>query len=103
MFASTRQLYGKPDYLPVDEKHPIRPVDVNGINKLAGEWYHLLYNNVYGIRACALRLAQAGAPGAWLEQVLCAYRVHPGGASHRQGGGSGDSQVFGARTTDRGE
>ena len=56
VFASTRQLYGKPDYLPVDEKHPIRPVDVNGINKLAGEWYHLLYNNVYGIRACALRL-----------------------------------------------
>jgi dTDP-glucose 4,6-dehydratase/UDP-glucose 4-epimerase len=40
IFASTRQLYGKPDYLPVDEKHPIRPVDVNGINKLAGEWYH---------------------------------------------------------------
>lgn len=56
VFASTRQLYGKPDYLPVDERHPIRPVDVNGINKLAGEWYHLLYNNVYGIRACALRL-----------------------------------------------
>jgi len=56
VFASTRQLYGKPDYLPVDERHPVRPVDVNGINKLAGEWYHLLYNNVYGIRACALRL-----------------------------------------------
>ena len=42
VFASTRQLYGKPDYLPVDERHPIRPVDVNGINKLAGEWYHML-------------------------------------------------------------
>ena len=56
VFASTRQLYGKPDYLPVDEKHPIRPVDVNGINKLAGESYHLLYNSVYGVRACALRL-----------------------------------------------
>ena len=56
VFASTRQLYGKPDYLPVDEDHPIRPADVNGINKLAGEWYHLLYNNVYGIRASVLRL-----------------------------------------------
>lgn len=56
MFASTRQLYERPDYLPVDEKHPIHPVDVNGINKLAGEWYHLLYNNVYGIRACELRV-----------------------------------------------
>lgn len=62
IFASTRQLYGKPDYLPVDEKHPIRPVDVNGINKLAGEWYHLLYNNVYGIRACALRLTNTYGP-----------------------------------------
>ena len=63
VFASTRQLYGKPDYLPVDEKHLIRPVDVNGINKLAGEWYHLLYNNVYGIRACALRLTNTYGPG----------------------------------------
>lgn len=63
VFASTRQLYGKPDYLPVDEDHPIRPVDVNGINKLAGEGYHLLYNNVYGIRACALRLTNTYGPG----------------------------------------
>jgi UDP-glucose 4-epimerase len=63
VFASTRQLYGRPDYLPVDEGHPIRPVDVNGINKLAGEWYHLLYNNVYGIRACALRLTNTYGPG----------------------------------------
>ena len=63
VFASTRQLYGKPEYLPVDESHPIQPVDVNGINKLAGEWYHLLYNNVYGIRACALRLTNTYGPG----------------------------------------
>jgi dTDP-glucose 4,6-dehydratase/UDP-glucose 4-epimerase len=63
VFASTRQLYGKPEYLPVDENHPIRPVDINGINKLSGEWYHLLYNNVYGIRACALRLTNTYGPG----------------------------------------
>lgn len=62
VFASTRQLYGKPDYLPVDEKHLLRPVDVNGINKMAGEWYHVLYNNVYGIRACALRLTNTFGP-----------------------------------------
>ena len=62
VFASTRQIYGKPDYLPVDEKHPLRPVDVNGINKMAGEWYHILYNNVYGIRACALRLTNTYGP-----------------------------------------
>lgn len=63
VFASTRQLYGRPEYLPVDEKHPIRPVDVNGINKLAGEWYHLLYGQVYGIEATALRLTNTYGPG----------------------------------------
>ncbi|MFA6224308.1 MAG: NAD-dependent epimerase/dehydratase family protein [Desulfomonilaceae bacterium] len=62
VFASTRQIYGKPDYLPVDEKHLLRPADVNGINKMAGEWYHILYNNVYGIRACALRLTNTYGP-----------------------------------------
>ena len=44
VFASTRQIYGKPSYLPVDEKHPLHPVDINGINKIAGEQYHLLYH-----------------------------------------------------------
>jgi UDP-glucose 4-epimerase len=56
VFASTRQIYGRPEYLPLDEQHLVNPVDVNGINKWAGEHYHLLYNNVYGIRATALRL-----------------------------------------------
>lgn len=62
VFASTRQIYGKPDYLPVDEKHLLRPTDVNGINKMAGEWYHVLYNNVYGIRACSIRLTNTYGP-----------------------------------------
>jgi len=56
VFASTRQIYGKPQYLPVDEKHPFNPVDVNGINKIAGEQYHLLYNQVHEIRSSVLRL-----------------------------------------------
>lgn len=63
VFASTRQLYGKPQYLPVDEKHPLAPVDVNGINKLAGEQLHILYHRVYNIRACALRLTNTIGPG----------------------------------------
>jgi UDP-glucose 4-epimerase len=62
VFASTRQLYGKPEYLPVDEKHRLRPVDVNGVNKMAGEWYHILYNDVFGVRACALRLTNTIGP-----------------------------------------
>ena len=63
VFASTRQLYGKPKYLPVDEKHPIEPVDVNGINKWAGEWYHILYQRVYGIPCTVLRLTNTYGPG----------------------------------------
>ncbi|MDZ7267408.1 MAG: NAD-dependent epimerase/dehydratase family protein [candidate division KSB1 bacterium] len=62
VFAGTRQQYGKPQYLPVDERHLMLPTDVNGINKMAGEMYHLLYNNVYGIRACSLRLTNTYGP-----------------------------------------
>ena len=69
VFASTRQIYGKPDYLPVGENHPLRPVDVNGINKLAGEQYHLLYSNVYGMRACALRLTNTYGPGMRIKDA----------------------------------
>jgi UDP-glucose 4-epimerase len=69
VFASTRQLYGKPDYLPVDERHLLRPTDVNGINKMAGEWYHVLYNNVYGLRACALRLTNTYGPGMRIKDA----------------------------------
>lgn len=82
VFASTRQIYGRPDYLPVDENHPLRPVDVNGINKLAGEEYHLLYSEVHGIRSTVLRLTNTIGPrmrvrdarqtflGVWIKQVL---------------------------------
>lgn len=82
VFASTRQIYGRPDYLPVDEKHPLRPVDVNGINKLAGEEYHLLYSEVHGIRSTVLRLTNTIGPrmrikdarqtfvGVWIRRLL---------------------------------
>lgn len=62
VFASTRQLYGKADYLPVDEKHPVRPTDVNGVDKAAGERYHIIYYSVYGIRTTALRLTNTYGP-----------------------------------------
>ena len=82
VFASTRQIYGRPHYLPVDEKHPLQPVDVNGINKLAGEQYHLLYSAVHGIRSTVLRLTNTIGPrmrikdarqtfvGVWIKQAL---------------------------------
>ena len=62
VYAGTRQVYGKPDRLPVDERHLVRPVDVNGVNKAAGESYHLLYNNVFGVRASSLRLTNVYGP-----------------------------------------
>lgn len=82
VFASTRQIYGRPEYLPVDERHPLRPVDVNGINKLAGEEYHLLYSEVHGIRSTVLRLTNTIGPrmrvkdarqtflGVWVKEAL---------------------------------
>jgi UDP-glucose 4-epimerase len=62
VFAGTRQVYGRPVSLPVDETHLVRPTDINGINKAAGEYYHLVYNNVFGIRACSLRLTNVYGP-----------------------------------------
>ena len=82
VFASTRQIYGKPEVLPVNESHPLRPVDVNGINKMAGECYHLLYHTVYGIWSCVLRLTNTYGPrmrvkdarqtfvGIWIRQLM---------------------------------
>ena len=82
VFASTRQIYGKPNYLPVDEKHPLHPVDVNGINKIAGEQYHILYQEVYGIASAVLRLTNTYGPrmrikdarqtflGIWIRNLL---------------------------------
>lgn len=82
VYTSTRQIYGKPDFLPVDERHLLHPTDVNGVNKMAGEWYHIVYNNVYGIRACALRLTNTIGPrmrvkdarqtflGIWIKQLI---------------------------------
>ncbi len=69
VFASTRQVYGRPVYLPVDEKHPLQPVDVNGINKMAGEFYHLLYNNVYRLKSCVLRLTNTYGPGMRIKDA----------------------------------
>ena len=62
VYAGTRQIYGRPDRLPVDETHLVRPTDINGINKAAGEQYHLVYNNVFGVRACSLRLTNVYGP-----------------------------------------
>jgi UDP-glucose 4-epimerase len=82
VFASTRQIYGRPISCPVDENHPIRPVDVNGINKAAAESYHTLYHQVYGLQTVSLRLTNTFGPrmrvkdarqtflGIWVRRVV---------------------------------
>ncbi len=66
VFTSTRQIYGTPIYLPLDEQHRVEPPDINGIHKLAAEQYHLLYRRVYGIRSVCLRLTNTYGPGQLL-------------------------------------
>jgi nucleoside-diphosphate-sugar epimerase len=80
--AGTRQIYGRPRYLPVDEAHPVNPTDVNGVNKMAGEAYHLMFHSAYGIKTRSLRLTNVYGPGMrikdarqnflgiWLRRVL---------------------------------
>jgi UDP-glucose 4-epimerase len=82
VFASTRQVYGRPHYLPVNEQHPIEPVDVNGVNKVAGENYHLVYHTAHRLRTSVLRLTNTYGPGMrvkdarqtflgiWIKNVL---------------------------------
>jgi UDP-glucose 4-epimerase len=92
VYASTRQVYGRPRYLPVDERHPANPVDVNGINKIAGESYHTLYHDVYQLKTTVLRLTNTYGPrmrikdarqiflGIWVRRVLegCPFEVWGG-------------------------
>ena len=91
VFAGTRQVYGRPDTLPVTERHLVRPTDVNGINKAAGEYYHLVYNNVFGVRACSLRLTNVYGP----RQLLKHNRQGFIGWFIRQVLEDGEIQIFG--------
>jgi UDP-glucose 4-epimerase len=82
VYSGTRQVYGKPHYLPVDERHPVDPVDVNGVNKVAGEWYHIVYQRAYGLRTTSLRLTNTYGPrmrvvdarqtflGIWIRRLI---------------------------------
>jgi UDP-glucose 4-epimerase len=96
VFASTRQIYGRPAYLPVDERHSLRPVDVNGINKMAAEAYHTLYHQVYGLWTASLRLTNTYGPrmrikdarqtflGIWLRRVVEAGTFEVWGGEQRR-------------------
>ncbi len=98
--AGTRQIYGRPRYLPVDENHPLRPADVNGVNKLAGEAYHLLYCDVYGIKSRSLRLTNVYGPGMRIKDArqnflgIWLRRVVEGDAFEVWGGEQRRDMVF---------
>ncbi|HCR70818.1 MAG TPA: NAD-dependent epimerase [Anaerolineae bacterium] len=82
VFAGTRQVYGRAKYLPVDEKHLITPLDNNGVSKRAGEMYHIVYNRVYDMATCVLRMTNVYGErmrikddkltfvGWWIRQLL---------------------------------
>ncbi|MEI6588355.1 MAG: NAD-dependent epimerase/dehydratase family protein [Verrucomicrobiota bacterium] len=96
VFASTRQIYGRPDHLPVKETHPLRPVDINGINKVAGESFHLLYAKIHGMNTCALRLTNTIGPGmrikdarqtfvgVWIRDILKGKRFEVWGGDQKR-------------------
>jgi UDP-glucose 4-epimerase len=96
VFAGTRQIYGRPDHLPVDETHPLRPPDVNGVSKMAGEEYHLLYHRIYGLATTALRLTNTYGPrmrirdgrqtflGLWVRQILTGQPFEVWGGEQRR-------------------
>ena len=77
MHAGTRQIYGRPEYLSVDERHPLQPVDVNGFNKMASEAYHLLYRDVYGIKIRFLRLTNVYGPGIRIKDLQTFLGIWP--------------------------
>lgn len=96
VFTSTRQLYGRPRHIPVDETHPINPVDVNAIHKLAAEQHTQLYNRLYGLPTTILRLTNVIGPGMrirdarqsfmgeWLRRLLQQQPLEVWGGSQQR-------------------
>lgn len=79
--SSGGTVYGNPAYLPIDEDHPTEPRVSYGITKLAIEKYLLLYQQLYGIKANILRVANPfgerqrietaqGAVGVFLSRAI---------------------------------
>lgn len=73
IFTSTRQVYGRPQYLPVDEKHPLNPVDINGIHKLTVERYHILFFKTYKLKSTILRLPNVYGPGMAIKDETLGF------------------------------
>ena len=95
VYASTRQVYGRPQYLPVDEEHPLGPIDFNGISKLAGELYHQVSSQIYNTRTTCLRMTNVYGPrmrvrdahknflGLWFQQLINKQAITIYGDGHQ--------------------
>ncbi|MBI3972425.1 MAG: NAD-dependent epimerase/dehydratase family protein [Chloroflexi bacterium] len=73
LYASTRQVYGRPRYLPVDEAHPLQPDDCNAVSNIAAEHYHRVYFHAYGIRTVCLRLTNTYGPRQMMKDTKGRY------------------------------
>jgi UDP-glucose 4-epimerase len=98
--AGTRQIYGRPRYLPVDEAHSLNPTDVNGVNKMAGEAFHLMFHSAYGLDTRSLRLTNVYGPGMRIKDArqnflgIWLRRVIEGDAFEVWGGEQRRDMVF---------
>lgn len=62
VYSGTRQAYGRPESLPLVETQVLKPIDVNGVSKMAGEWFHMVYQRAHGIPTVSLRLINTYGP-----------------------------------------
>jgi len=62
LFASSRFVYGRVEYNPVDENHPFNCLSIYGIHKLAGEKYYRFYHEAYGLKTVSVRIANPYGP-----------------------------------------
>jgi UDP-glucose 4-epimerase len=63
IYSSSSAIYGESAYLPIDEKHPLRPMSPYGLSKLTGESYVHLYGRLHGMAYVCLRYFNAYGEG----------------------------------------
>lgn len=64
VFSSTAAVFGEPEYVPIDEAHPKKPINAYGATKLIGEQMLADYGRAYGLRSCSFRYFNAAGDSA---------------------------------------
>jgi nucleoside-diphosphate-sugar epimerase len=73
IYASSSSVYGNPVYLPIDESHPTNPISPYGVSKLTGEKYCMAFEQIYGIKAVALRYFTVYGPRQRPDEAICKF------------------------------